>query len=102
MCPDSGLTPEDDIQQALQQAQTPMASESADMETTPGEVMAETHACPLMGVRYAMAKCSLMAEKYPWQTTVALLMCAGCAWICSYFGATMMVAMVLYAVYGED
>lgn len=102
MHPDSGMTPEDDIQQALEQASNPTeaAQEPAGMQ--PGEVMAESSRCPLMGLRYAMAKCGMKAEKYPWQTTMALLLCASCAWICSYFGATMLVGLLLFAVFCDD
>lgn len=102
MCPDSGLSPEDDIQQALQQAQAPTEADSGSMSPAPGEVIAETHHCPMMALRYAMTKCSLKAEKYPCHTTAALLLCAGCAWICTYFGATMLAALALLAIFTDD
>lgn len=103
MCPDSGLPPEDDIQQALHQAQNPGAAEPEMPNPAIGEVMTETKgSCPILAIRYAMAKCGFMAEKYPWQTTAALLLTAGCAWMCSYFGATMLLGLVLYAVYSDN
>jgi hypothetical protein len=102
MCPDPGLPPEEDIQQALQQAHNPSAPEAFNPTLAAGEVLTESQSCPILGLRYALAKCGIMAEKYPWQTTVVLLVTAGCAWICAYFGATLLVALVLLAVYGDD
>ena len=68
----------------------------------PGEVMAHTGSCPVLGVRYTIARCGLMAERYPWQATLALLVTVGATWLCSYFGLTVLGALILYAVYGED
>lgn len=101
MCPDSGMPPEEDIQQALHQAQNPGSGE-CDKPMPAGEVMTEAGSCPILGMRYAMAKCGIMAEKYPWQTTMALLLTTGCAWVCTYFGAAMLVGLVMFAVYNDD
>jgi predicted RNA-binding Zn-ribbon protein involved in translation (DUF1610 family) len=103
MCPDSGLSPEDDIQQALHQAQNPTPMESQHPEPAAGEVMAHAQgSCPILGMRYAMAKCGFMAEKYPWQTTAALVLTTACGWICAYFGATLLVGLVLFAIFSEE
>lgn len=106
MPPEDGMKPEEDIQQALHQAQS-----MGDAHANPGTVqdsipMADTLAhqgeCPLRHVRYAIYKCGLMAEKYPCQTTAALLITAGCGWLCSYFGFTVLAALLLYAINAEE
>jgi hypothetical protein len=102
MRPDSGMTPEDDIQQALHQASNPAELEPQPTETVLGEVMTESTRSPWMGLRYAISKCALMAEKYPWQATLALLLCVSCSWVCVYFGASLLAALVLFAVFCND
>jgi hypothetical protein len=97
---DSSHSPDEDIQQAVQSSQAQPETNPGNLPP-PGEVIAKTHACPLLGLRYAISQCAWMAEKYPWQTTAALLMATGCAWICSYFGITVLAGLVLYAVFAE-
>ena len=102
MCPDSEINPEDDIQQAIQQAQSPSLACSTDsVEPQPGEVMVEASRCPLMRVKGMMSKCGVMAAKYPWQTTLVLLLVVGCGWICVYFGITVLAALVLFAIFSD-
>jgi hypothetical protein len=98
---------EEDIQQALGQAQrlSDGAGEellSSGRDLPPSDTMAQTSNCPLLGLRYSVSKCGLMAERYPWQTTAALLLVTGCGWLCSYFGLTLLAGLLLYAVYAEE
>ena len=102
MHPDHGQSPEEDIQQALNQAQNP-AQGAPDTHQAPlGEVLSETKSCPLLSLRFALAKCGYMAQKYPWQATASLLIVAGCTWVCTYFGLTMLAVLVLLAVYSDE
>lgn len=105
--PDGGeLRPQDDIHEALETAN--QLSENAGSAAVPGqpEALSDTLTqgknCPLLGLRYALARCGLMAEKYPWQTLAALAITIGCGWLCDYFGLTVLAALILYAVYAED
>lgn len=106
MSPDKEMSPQDDIQQALTQAtQLSEGSSAADpamADAPPADTLVHAKSCPLMGLRYCVSKCGIMAEKYPWQTTVACLLTVGCGWLCSYFGLTMLAALLLYAIYAEE
>ena len=102
MSPDDGMKPEDDIQQALHQAQAGGDSGAVPDGAPMSDTLAHAQSCPLRHVRYAVYKCGLMAEKYPCQTTAALLITAGCGWLCSYFGVTVLVALLGYAITAEE
>ncbi|MCE3234695.1 MAG: hypothetical protein K0Q50_875 [Vampirovibrio sp.] len=106
MSPDHEMPPQDDIQHALNQASQlsdgqPTELAMADLPAA-SDTLVHSKSCPLMGLRYGVTKCGLMAEKYPWQTTVACLLTVGCGWLCSYFGLTMLAGLLLYAVYAEE
>jgi len=101
MCPDSDVNPEDDIQQAIHQAQNPSVASSTEPDSQQGDVIAETHRCPLMRMKGMIAKCGLMAAKYPWQTTLALLLSVGCGWLCVYFGLTVLAGLLAFAIYSD-
>lgn len=96
---------DDDIRQAVNQAhQMGEAGEGghSDMKEPVSDTLVQSKACPLLGLRYGFSKCGMMAERYPWQTTAALLLATGCGWLCSYFGLTVVAAMVIYALYAEE
>lgn len=102
---EDGMNSEEDIQQALQQAHTmggSNANPSAEPSMMPADTLVQEKSCPMLGLRYAMAKSGMMAEKYPWQTVMALLVTTGCGWLCGYFGMTVLAALVIYAVYAEE
>jgi hypothetical protein len=100
------MRPAEDVQKALDTANQLSSSEtrSVNQPTASGvsDTLTEGGHCPLLQVRYAMARCGLMAEKNPWQTLAALSIAIGCGWLCSYFGLTVLVCLILYAVYAED
>jgi hypothetical protein len=105
MQPEDGMNSQDDIQQALHQAQSMGGDNSnpaADPNIGPSDTLVQQKSCPMLGLRYAVYKSGLMAEKYPWQTVMALLIATGCGWLCSYFGMTVLAALVVYAVYSEE
>jgi|GEM_PF-4658717 len=106
MSSDKDMPPQDDIQHALNQASQlsdgqPTESAMADLPAA-SDTLTHSQANPLMSLRYCVSKCGIMAEKYPWQTTVACLLTVGCGWLCSYFGLTMLAGLLLYAVYAEE
>jgi hypothetical protein len=103
---EDGMKPEEDIQQALHQAHSidePHADSGTTHNSAPmADTLAHQASCPLRHGRYALYKCGLIAEKYPCQTTAALLITAGCGWLCSYFGLTVLAALLLYAINAEE
>lgn len=103
MSPDHEMTPQDDIQQALNQAsQRGEANPSEPAMADASDTLVHREAGPLLGLRYGVSKCGMMAERCPWQTTAALLLTVGCGWLCSYFGLTVLAALVVYALYAEE
>ena len=107
MTPDTDPTSHDDIHAALNQAQQLSSPQtSADgSEPALGEALTESvsgSACPLRGLRYSLYKCGMMAEKYPWQTTAAMIATIGCGWVCSYFGLTVFAGLVLFAATADE
>jgi hypothetical protein len=105
MSPEDGMKPEDDIQQAVHQAQS-LGNAQADSAPADASMASDTlvhsQSCPVRHVRYAIYKCGLMGEKYPCQTTAALLVTAGCGWLCAYFGLTVLAGLLVYAVCAEE
>lgn len=102
MSPESNLTPDDDIRQALDSANaTPEPSTNISRDPL-SDVIATESRCPVAKARYALMKCGLMAEKYPLQTTVLLLISVGCGKLCEYFGLSVLCALILYAVSTEE
>lgn len=95
-----------DIQNAMEQAsQLSDGGENikhAAMKQELSDTLTATKCCPLLKVRYVMAKCALVAERNPWQTLAALSLAIGCGWLCWYFGATVLACLVLYAAYTDD
>ncbi len=100
------MTPQDDdIRQAVSQAH--QLGDSAGGDPAGGgdpvsDTLVQSKCCPLLGLRYGVSKCGLMAEKYPWQTTAGLLLATGCGWVCSYFGLTVLGVMLIYAMCAEE
>jgi len=103
---DNEMPPQDDdIRQAVNQAH--QLGDSAGSGTSGGgepisDTLVQSKSCPLLGIRYGISKCGMMAEKYPWQTTAVLLLATGCGWVCSYFGLTVLAAMLIYALCAEE
>lgn len=99
------LPPHDDIREALSSAARPPETEGSHhaMNASPADTLVDASAPPWMDqTRFLMARCGYMAEKYPWQTTGALLLTVGCGWLCNYFGWTVMAGLVLYAVTADE
>lgn len=98
--------PQNDIQEALETANqlTSEANESIlnPNDHLPADTLIHTGTCPLLSIRYGLAKCGVMAEKAPWQTLAALALTIGCGWICAYFGLTVLVCLILYAIFADD
>ncbi len=97
--------PEKDIQAALSTASELSANTTTGNLPSGGplsDTLAQSPSCPLLGLRYGLAKCGLMAEKAPWQTLAALALTMGCTWLCGYFGLTVLACLILYAVYADD
>lgn len=94
----------DDIQHALETAHNPPDAQSTSHAAMgKSEVIAgEGHPSALGQVRFMLGKCGIMAQRYPWQTTAALLVTTGCGWLCGYFGLTVLVALLAYAVTAEE
>ena len=98
-----GQSPELDIQHAVQQAQNPDSAEDTDYsDRKAGEVLTVSEHCPLLGLRYALAKCGLLAEKCPWQTTMAIMLTVAAGWVCTYFGISLLLGLFLWALSLEE
>lgn len=100
------MRPAEDVQKALDTANQLSSAETQGLNQPAGDgvsgTLTEGQHCPLLKVRYVMARCGLMAEKNPWQTLAALLIAIGCGWLCWYFGLTVLACLILYAVYAQD
>lgn len=96
--------PQEDIQEALAAMNSKPGEGLGDSppQTQLSDTLTHSKCCPLLGLRYAFARCGLMAEKYPWQTMAALALTIGCGWLCAYFGFTVLGALILYAIYAQD
>lgn len=105
----ANLPPDEDIRQSLEAAsQGPALKTGNAASDLPEEAFSDTltqsggagHAW--LVTRYTLAKCAMMAEKYPWQTLVLLIVTVGCGSICSYFGWAVLGSLVLYAANAEE
>lgn len=99
--------PDADIQHALETASLQGVSlTESGSQRLPDNGLSDTlthgKSCPLLGLRYAMAKCAFNAEKSPWQTLAIMFLSIVCGWVCVYFGATVFGAWILYAVFAEE
>ncbi|WP_303675221.1 hypothetical protein [Vampirovibrio chlorellavorus] len=99
--------PDADVQQALQAAsQQGTASLESASQPLPEQGLSDTlthgKSCPLLGLRYALAKCAYSAEQSPWQTLAIMFLSIVCGWVCVYFGATVFGAWILYAIFAEE
>lgn len=103
---ENGAQPADDVQKALDTAnQLASGAHNHAKSVLPDNASDTlTHAghCPLLGLRYALARCGFMVEKNPWQALAALSIAIGCGWVCWYFGLTVFACLILYAIYAED
>lgn len=104
MSADQIPTPEDDIQQALEQAHHLDATEAHSGAPLPNTPVSDTlvRKNTWTTAKYALSQCGLMAERYPWQTTAALLAAVGCGAVCPYFGWSVLGGLFLYAVTAEE
>lgn len=99
--------PADDIQQALDTVQHRDAGVAGASSLLPtegsGDVLAHAHnRAWLDTLHFALMRCGIMAERYPWQATALLMVAIGCGTLCNYFGWTILGAMAWYAAASED
>ncbi len=107
MVPENDPHADADIQQALQAAsrQEGVSAESASPglpENGLSDTLTHGKQCPLLGLRYALAKCAFSAERAPWQTLAIMFLSIVCGWVCVYFGVTVFAAWILYAIFAND
>ncbi len=99
MTPYDSHSPDSDIDQALHQLNQPPSGDNAHHAV--GDVAVAHESESRTWLHFALCQCSMMATKCPWQTLGLLMLSVGCGWICSYFGATVFLGMIIYAVNAE-
>jgi hypothetical protein len=107
MAPKDDPQADADIQQAIQAAsQQGTDSPESGSQRLPEQGLSDTlthgKSCPLLGLRYALTKCAFTAERSPWQTLAIMFLSIVCGWVCVYFGATVLGAWTLYAIFADE
>jgi len=104
----ANLPPDEDIRQSLEAAsQGPDLTGGADKlqaDEPSSDTLAEASPAnrSWLVCRYTLAKCAMMAEKYPWQSLALLIITVACGGICPYFGWSVLAGSVLYAANADE